>query len=290
MLLPLALAQFICSYAASNMNVAISNIAHDLHTNVHGVQLTITLFTLIMAAFMIPGSKLTDIWGRKRCFVLGLFVYGIGTVIAAFAPTLGVLLIGYSVFEGIGTALLIPPVYILVTISFSDLAKRARSFGMKIVAITQPPFSRKGADKTYYVDNIAGPENLLQLLIDADYVSIHTPLSDETRNMIGEKELNFMKKSAYLINVARAPIVDREALFVALKTRSIAGAAFDVFWNEPPTEDEKLLQLDNFILTSHIAGWTNESVEATGRIIAINIARISRGEVPLTVVNSELIL
>ena len=59
-----------------------------------------------------------------------------------------------------------------------EVAKRARSFGMKIVAITQPPFSRKGADKTYYVDNIAGPENLLQLLIDADYVSIHTPLSD----------------------------------------------------------------------------------------------------------------
>jgi D-3-phosphoglycerate dehydrogenase len=171
-----------------------------------------------------------------------------------------------------------------------EVAKRARSFGMKIVAITQPPFSRKGVDKTHYVDNIAGPENLLQYLVDSDFVSIHTPLNDETRNMIGEKELNFMKKSAYLINVARAPIVDKEALFDALKTRSIAGAAFDVFWNEPPTEDEKLLQLDNFILTSHIAGWTNEAVEATGRIIAINIARISRGEVPLTVVNSELIL
>jgi D-3-phosphoglycerate dehydrogenase len=161
---------------------------------------------------------------------------------------------------------------------------------MKIVAITQPPFSRKGVDKTHYVDNITGPENLLQFLVDADFVSIHTPLNDETRNMIGEKELNFMKKSAYLINVARAPIVNKEALFDALKTRSIAGAAFDVFWNEPPTEDEKLLQLDSFILTSHIAGWTNEAVEATGRIIAINIARISRGEVPLTVVNSELIL
>jgi len=101
--------------------------------------------------------------------------------------------------------------------------------------------------------------------------------------MIGEKELNFMKKSAYLINVARAPIVDKEALFDALKTRSIAGAAFDVFWNEPPTEDEKQG-------IKHIAGWTNEAVEATGRIIAINISRISRGEVPLTVVNSELIL
>src|SRR5215472_5833858 len=86
-LLPLALAQFICAYAASNMNVAISNIAHDLGTNVHGVQLSITLFTLIMAAFMIPGSKLTDIWGRKRCFILGLIVYGIGTIIAAIAPS-----------------------------------------------------------------------------------------------------------------------------------------------------------------------------------------------------------
>lgn len=130
MLLPLALAQFICSYAASNMNVAISSIAQELHTTVQGVQLTITLFTLIMAAFMIPGSKLTDIWGRKRCFTLGLSIYGIGTIIAALAPSLTVLVIGYSIFEGIGTALLIPPVYILVTISYPDLTQRARSFGI----------------------------------------------------------------------------------------------------------------------------------------------------------------
>lgn len=130
MLLPLALAQFICSYAASNMNVAINSIAADLDTTVHGVQLSITLFTLIMAAFMIPGSKLTDIWGRKRCFVLGLIIYGIGTVIAALAPGLTILIIGYSIFEGIGTALLIPPVYILVTVSFTVLKERARSFGI----------------------------------------------------------------------------------------------------------------------------------------------------------------
>ncbi len=116
---------------------------------------------------------------------------------------------------------------------------------MKIFAVTKPPFSRKGIDKTHYVDNIASPENLLQFLVEADYVSIHTPLNSDTRNIIGEKELNFMKKSAYLINVARAPIVDREALFVALKTKRIAGAAFDVFWNEPPTKgNDNLLQLD----------------------------------------------
>ncbi len=130
MLLPLAIAQFICSYAASNMNVAINSIATELNTTVRGVQLAITLFTLIMAAFMIPGSKLTDIWGRKRCFVLGLIIYGIGTILAALAPSLSILVIGYSVFEGIGTALLIPPVYILVTVSFTDLNARARAFGI----------------------------------------------------------------------------------------------------------------------------------------------------------------
>ena len=77
MILPLALAQFIASYAATNMNVAISAIAKDLNTNVAGVQTAITLFTLTMAALMIPGSKLTDIWGRKRCFIGGLIVYGV---------------------------------------------------------------------------------------------------------------------------------------------------------------------------------------------------------------------
>src|SRR5580693_7087493 len=82
MILPLALAQFIASYAATNMNVAISAIATDLDTTVAGVQTAITLFTLTMAALMIPGSKLTDIWGRKRCFVAGLIVYAAGGLIA----------------------------------------------------------------------------------------------------------------------------------------------------------------------------------------------------------------
>ena len=173
----------------------------------------------------------------------------------------------------------------------TEVAKRARSFGMKILAVTQPPFSRKGIDKTHFVDNIAGPENLLQFLVEADFVSIHTPLSNETRNMFGEKELNFMKKSSYLVNVARAPIVNKEALIVALKTKRIAGAAFDVFWNEPPTkeDDDELLQLDNFVLTPHIAGWTKEALDATSRIVSVNIARLSRGEIPLTLVNPELI-
>src|SRR3954447_15344169 len=129
-LLPLALTQFIASFAGSNMNVAINTIANDLDTTVHGVQTAITLFLLCMAALMIPGSKLTDRWGRKRCLVGGLGVYGTGALIAALAPGLGVLIIGYSALQGVGSALMIPPVYILATMAFTDTASRARAFGL----------------------------------------------------------------------------------------------------------------------------------------------------------------
>ena len=130
LLLPLALTQFIASFAGSNMNVAITNISKDLDTTVHGVQTAITLFLLCMAALMIPGSKLTDIWGRKRCLIRGLTLYGVGAVIAALAPSLGVLIVGYSGFEGVGSALMIPPIYILATLAFSDLQSRAKAFGV----------------------------------------------------------------------------------------------------------------------------------------------------------------
>jgi MFS family permease len=129
-LAPLALAQFICSFAGSNMNVMINDITADLDTTVTGVQATITLFLLIMAILMIPCSKLTDRWGRKRCFTIGLVLYGIGALLSALSPGLGVLILGNSVLEGVGTALLIPPVYILTTLRFGDLTSRARAFGV----------------------------------------------------------------------------------------------------------------------------------------------------------------
>ncbi|HEX7289837.1 MAG TPA: MFS transporter [Conexibacter sp.] len=130
LLAPLALAQFICSFAGSNMNVMINDISQDLDTTVKGVQTTITLFLLIMAILMIPGSKLTDRWGRKRCFMAGLILYGVGALLSAASPGLGVLILGNSVFEGVGTALLIPPVYILTTMVFLDITSRARAFGI----------------------------------------------------------------------------------------------------------------------------------------------------------------
>jgi MFS family permease len=129
-LVPLALAQFICSFAGSNMNVMINDISKDLDTTVGGVQTAITVFLLVMAALMIPAGKLTDRWGRKRCFTAGLIVYGIGALMSAVSPGLGILILGNSIFEGVGTALLIPPVYILTTMLFGDVTSRARAFGV----------------------------------------------------------------------------------------------------------------------------------------------------------------
>ena len=129
-LVPLALAQFICSFAGSNMNVMINDISEDLDTTVQGVQIAITIFLLVMAALMIPGGKLTDRYGRVRLFRLGLVVYGVGALLSAIAPGLGVLIIGNSILEGVGTALLIPPVYILTTLLFIGVNSRARAFGV----------------------------------------------------------------------------------------------------------------------------------------------------------------
>src|SRR4051794_23264728 len=128
-LLTLALAQFICSFAGSSMNVMINDMSEDLDTTVHGIQTAITIFLLVMAALMIPGGKLTDRYGRIRMLRLGLVVYAVGALLSALAPGLGVLIIGNSILEGVGTAMLIPPVYILATLLFADL-KRAKAFGV----------------------------------------------------------------------------------------------------------------------------------------------------------------
>ena len=127
---PLALAQFLSSYANTVINVAISGITHDLGTTVTAVQASITLFTLIMAMFMIAGSKLTDIWGRKRTFLWGVGIFAAGSIVAGLSPTMGVFIVGNSLLQGFGSVLLIPPIYILITVSIDDLRARAAAFGI----------------------------------------------------------------------------------------------------------------------------------------------------------------
>ncbi|HEY4752172.1 MAG TPA: MFS transporter, partial [Candidatus Limnocylindrales bacterium] len=128
-LFSLVLAQFLCSFAGTSTTVAITPIATDLGTSVQVVQAAITLFTLTMAALMIPGSKLTDTLGRKRCFAIGLLVYGAGALVAAASVGSGMFVLGYSIGQGVGTSLLIPPVYIFGTVLVSGTVARARVFG-----------------------------------------------------------------------------------------------------------------------------------------------------------------
>jgi MFS family permease len=128
-LVPLLLAQFLNSYDSSSMNVAISNIVADLGTTVTGVQTAISLYTLVMAAGMITGSKLADIWGRKRTFTIGVILYGTGALITALSPNITGMVLGWSLLEGIGSCLMIPPIYILATVNFKDLKARAAAFG-----------------------------------------------------------------------------------------------------------------------------------------------------------------
>ena len=121
------------------------------------MQTAITIFLLVMAALMIPGGKLTDKYGRKRMLVLGLIVYGIGAVLSAVSPGLGILILGNSIFEGVGTAMLIPPVYILTTLLFTETTSRARAFGA-IMAVGRDRRRGRAADRRpdHHGDQLAG--------------------------------------------------------------------------------------------------------------------------------------
>jgi len=125
----LAAAQFVMVLDSSVMNVSISQIVADLGTTIQGVQLAITAYTLVMAAFMLAGAKLGDILGREKTFAIGLAVYGTGSLITALSPDLGVLLFGWSLIEGLGAAMVMPAIVSLIAGIYSG-AQRALAFGI----------------------------------------------------------------------------------------------------------------------------------------------------------------
>jgi MFS family permease len=128
-LLTLASAQFLMTLDSSVMNVSIATVAKDIGTTVTGIQLAITFYTLVMAAFMITGGKLGQIFGRRRIFMIGCVVYGCGSLITALAGSLPVLLFGWSLLEGVGAALIMPAVVALVATNFAA-ADRPRAYGL----------------------------------------------------------------------------------------------------------------------------------------------------------------
>ncbi|MFV1971259.1 MAG: MFS transporter [Acidimicrobiia bacterium] len=124
----LSAAMFIYVIDTTIMNVSISALVEDLGTTVGQVQAAITLYTLTMAAFMLTGGKLGDIWGSKRAFRIGLVIYGVGTVMTAVAPTIGFVMLGWSILEGLGSALIVPAINTLVRANFTG-TKRASAYG-----------------------------------------------------------------------------------------------------------------------------------------------------------------
>ena len=131
--------------------------------------------------------------------------------------------------------------------------------------------------------------SLEDLLQNADFVSLHARLTSENKNMLGEQELALMKNSAYLINTARAGLIKEDALFKLLKDKKIAGAALDVFWEEPIAKNSPWLELDNVTLTSHIAGTTKEALTNSPFLLVQDINRLFKNKKPQFIVNPEVL-
>jgi len=163
----------------------------------------------------------------------------------------------------------------------SAVAARAKGFGMKVIAYD--PYIPKEVAERLGIELV----NLETLLKNADFVSVHSPLTNETRGMIGERELKLMKKTAYIINTARGPIIQEEALYKALKNGWIAGAGLDVYTKEPPDRDNPLFKLENVVLTPHIAYYTQEAIWRLEMTAVEEAIRILQGQLPKNLVNKE---
>jgi phosphoglycerate dehydrogenase-like enzyme len=169
------------------------------------------------------------------------------------------------------------------------LARRAAAFDMQVCAARR----QAQADVPPGVSFIGGPERLDDVLRQSDYLAVTLSLSPDTRNLLDDRRLALMKSSAYLINVARAEIIDEGALYRALSGGKLAGAALDVWYRYPTTPEPTLPatqpfhELGNVILTPHVSGWTEGMLEARAKLIAGNIERTARGERPINEIGTK---
>ncbi len=163
----------------------------------------------------------------------------------------------------------------------TEVAKRAQAFGMKTIAYDPylPPAIAN--------QNKIGLVNKGTLFVESDFLSVHTALTPETKGMVGSQELGAMKKTAYLINCARGEVIQEKALADALKSGTIAGAALDVFENEPPA-GSPLLGLENVFMSPHIGASTNEAQFRAGMTIAEQVDVVLQGSKAEFTVNKEI--
>jgi len=160
------------------------------------------------------------------------------------------------------------------------LACRARAFGMRISALDIRPISSQ--EKGEFALEFAGsPESIDQIVSKSDYVSLHLPLDNKTRNIMDARRLGLMKPTAFLINVARGGLVQQDALYLALTEGRVAGAGLDVFSTEPIKSDSPLLKLPNVVAMPHIAGTTTGTARRRAGCAAQNIERVAAALEPL---------
>jgi D-3-phosphoglycerate dehydrogenase len=165
--------------------------------------------------------------------------------------------------------------------SGKEAAKRARSFGMQILAIDKFYAQIHSPD----LDFLGGTDQLDKILTESDFISLHCPLNEETRGIIGYDEFCKMKETAFFVNIARAGLVEKDGFVRAMKEKKIAGAGLDVFWDEPLPLDDELLKLDNVVLTPHVATSTSESRAHNFVQVAKNIKLVADGQKPEFCVN-----
>jgi len=161
------------------------------------------------------------------------------------------------------------------------MAKRAKGFDMKVLfydVIPRPEIEKLGAKKA----------DLDTLLKESDFVTIHVPLMKETHHLMNEQRFRMMKKTAYLVNNARGPVVDEKALFKALKEGWIAGAGLDVFEQEPTPLDNPLLKLGNVVVAPHISSASLETRSRMAEMVAENMVAFFQGKQPPNLVNPDV--
>ena len=161
------------------------------------------------------------------------------------------------------------------------MMKRAQGFGMKVIYYDPRRLPEIENDLVRY-------GTLSDLLSYSDFVSVHTPLDEKTHHLIGKAEFAKMKRTAYLVNTSRGPVVDESALYEALRDKVIAGAALDVFEKEPLDPASPLINLDNIVLTPHIASASIETRTAMAEMAATNIVSVLTGKEPPNPVNLEV--
>lgn len=163
--------------------------------------------------------------------------------------------------------------------SARELARRAQPFGLRISAVVRDV--RRVPQQEYHLEEVVGLESLDRIVAESDILSLHVPLTPETRHILDARRLSLMKPTAFLINVARGALVDEAALEQALIEGRLGGAGLDVFSTEPPDLNSPLFRLPNVISTPHIAASTREVLQRRAEIAAENVDRVASGLEPL---------